>query len=124
MIPNWLPANEITIFAGRGGVGKSRMTLQIAQKVASGWPGYQWEQADTRPALKPIDYLQHGQKVVIASWEDDINEMSDRMHQNQKALGFAPYRRNARADSTYQYERCRSRANMDKFTLNHWENGF
>ena len=91
LIPNWLPANEITIFAGRGGVGKSRMTLQIAQKVASGWPGYQWEQAHTRPALKPVDYLQHGQKVVVASWEDDINEMSDRMHQNQKALEFAPF---------------------------------
>ena len=35
LIPGWLPANRLTLLTGSGGVGKSRLVLQIAIALAS-----------------------------------------------------------------------------------------
>ena len=35
LIPNWLPANTVTMFTGQGGAGKSWLTLQVICEIAS-----------------------------------------------------------------------------------------
>ena len=87
LMQDWLPSDELTIFAGRGGVGKSRLALQVAGKIATGWVGRPWQAKHERPDAK------HAQKknVLIASWEDDINEIKRRVISQDEGLGFMPY---------------------------------
>ena len=36
LVQNWLPAGRVALFTGPGGVGKSRLVLQLAAAIASG----------------------------------------------------------------------------------------
>ena len=36
LVEDWLPAGRVTLLAGQGGVGKSRLALQLAAGIASG----------------------------------------------------------------------------------------
>ena len=85
LIPEWLPANTVTIFSGQGGTGKSRLMLQIVGKITTGWTGHAWE--------KKSDQLTRddGQPVVIATYEDDNAEISNRATAVQSDLGWMPY---------------------------------
>lgn len=88
LMADWLPANEVSLFVGRGGVGKSYLMLQVVGKIAAGWQGLPWEDRASRHGEPFAD----GQKVFIASWEDDTQEVSDRLHRIQKSLGFLPHK--------------------------------
>lgn len=65
LVENMIPANNVTLFSGDGGTGKSLLTLQLAAAVATGgsWIGY-------RPLQGPAVYL---------SAEDEIDEVHRRL---------------------------------------------
>ena len=73
LIPEWLPASRVCLLSGPGAVGKSRLALQLAVAVASG----------VRVWLKsgPPLTLPGGRAggAVIASWEDEPDELARRM---------------------------------------------
>lgn len=50
IVPDWLPAGEVTLFAGHGGAGKSAIALQLAAHIALGreWCGMEVQR---RPVL-------------------------------------------------------------------------
>ena len=61
-VENWIPAGQVTLLAGDGGIGKSTLVLQLAAAVATGTPWLGMEVA--------------GQgRVAVLSAEDDIDEM-------------------------------------------------
>ena len=78
LIPEWLPASRVCLLSGPGAVGKSRLALQLAVAVASG----------VRVWLKsgPPLTLPGGRagSAVIASWEDEPDELARRM------AGYSP----------------------------------
>lgn len=76
IIPNWLPANTVTMFTGQGGAGKSWMTLQLICEIASGFPAF--------TSLNPI-YNQNSENLeprnlVLATYEDGPAEIRRRIH--------------------------------------------
>lgn len=76
LIPNWLPANTVTMFTGQGGAGKSWMTLQLICEIASGFPAF--------TSLKPT-YNQNSENLeprnlVLATYEDAPAEIKRRIH--------------------------------------------
>ena len=91
LIQDWLPANEVTVFTGQGGIGKSRLALQIAGKIATGWPGSAWQTRESRPDAAEGSYSEYAQKVLITSWEDDLDEIKRRVIDQQEGVGFMPY---------------------------------
>ena len=73
----WLPADRAGMLTGRGGVGKSRLALQLAYALSTGTPflggagGIEYsEAADMVP--KPCT-------TVYASWEDEVAEIGSRL---------------------------------------------
>lgn len=72
LIPNWLPCERLTLFAGTGGGGKSRLALMLAYAVAAG--GERW--FPNGPALADEARRQH---VVFASYEDEPDEIMRRL---------------------------------------------
>ena len=88
LISDWLPAHTVTLFSGEGGVGKSRLMLQIVGKIALDWQGHAWgiKRADvTQP------YGENRRRVMIASWEDDAMETGRRIIHAQSDLGWMDY---------------------------------
>lgn len=72
LVPYWLPAGRLTLFTGMGGVGKSRLSLQLAATLASGtreWLGPSGPKATT----------DHPLPVLYVSWEDDAPEIARRL---------------------------------------------
>ena len=76
LIPEWLPVGAVTLLSGKGGVGKSRLALQLAAAIAGGagsdanWGG---------PALSPN--ITESVPVIFASWEDPPAIISRRLSQ-------------------------------------------
>ena len=73
LVQNWLPAGRVALFTGPGGVGKSRLVLQLAAAIASGGGD-----GDTWIETPDVDILRlgngvssDGDCVVYASWEDE-----------------------------------------------------
>ena len=85
LIDQLLPANELTLFTGRGGVGKSRLMLQIVGKLVCGWGGTPWQSKERQP---DFSNNQDKKRVYIASWEDDRDEYKRRLFQAQGRLGW------------------------------------
>ena len=104
LIDNWMPANRLTLLTGPGGTGKSYLALQHIVGLALGVRDYQLtrlhklpevmegtlphealRQTDTHAARKaPI-------KIVIASYEEDLNETWKRIASICDWLGWADY---------------------------------
>ena len=87
LIPDWLPVGRLGLVTGRGGLGKSRLALQLAGRIAAS-PPQAGEflppgttsgdlRAVTR-ALPPLDRT-HAGSVVYASWEDEREEVGRRL---------------------------------------------
>lgn len=76
IIEGWLPANELTLFTGEGGLGKSLLALQLAASVASGVP-----------------FLGEGVvrkvPVLVISCEDSDDELHRRWSAIKKQDGFS-----------------------------------
>ena len=68
-IPDWLPSGAVTLLSGPPGVGKSRLTLQLAAGVAGGAEGGGWIEG-TALSLDHRLATEGKTPVVFASWED------------------------------------------------------
>ena len=82
LVRDWIPANVVTLLAGQGEVGKSRLSLQLGAAVASNDPlGRAWLKPDNTAAGQEVINVSRafaGQNAVIATWEDDRDHL-DRM---------------------------------------------
>lgn len=77
LLPNWLPANTVTMFTGQGGAGKSWLTLQIICQVACGFS----EMACLDPNFEPLSTKQIERRhVVLATYEDEPAEIKRRLY--------------------------------------------
>ena len=89
LVPGWIPRGRVTLLTGDGASGKSLLTLQLAIAVASSahetsaWHrrwlplGEEFEPRE-RPDVSPIVRAQPGQRVLLATWEDEYEEMARR----------------------------------------------
>ena len=104
LIPGLLPKGRLILFTGRGGLGKSRMALQLAAAVASGTPNWMPsadESVHPPPAIHPpredgesdIDYAERRDRtvnritprpVVVWSAEDEMDEIHRRLNDLHK----------------------------------------
>ena len=92
LVNAWLPAGRVSLLTGPGGVGKSRLVLQLAAGIASS--GH--DQADAwidapRDVLSLGTGVEEGRSpVVYASWEDEPEEVWRRLSaiSSQKAASW------------------------------------
>ena len=99
LVDGWLPRGRIGLFTGRGGVGKSRLMLQLAVAVASEAKGPTIEDWLPHTSSEPLIGACPAapETVVIASWEDEPEEANRRRYwMAAKSGGKIPY---ARAES-------------------------
>ena len=87
LVEDWLPAGRVTLLAGQGGIGKSRLALQLAAGIASGG-GRLEEASKSRSWIEtPSPHMVQlgeavepwGSPVVYASWEDELDEFRRRL---------------------------------------------
>lgn len=77
LIPNWLPANTCTLFTGKGGEGKSWLTLQMVCQIACGFnnaflnPEFQMP-SDADDSIEP-------KHIIFATYEDENAEIKRRI---------------------------------------------
>ena len=79
LIDGWLLWGRVALLAGDGGLGKSRLALRLAAGIASAdtdWLGGITTAEGTRRRLLRIDQPAN---VVIATWEDDLDEFDRRL---------------------------------------------
>ena len=80
LIPQWLPANTVTMFTGDGGAGKSWLTLQAVCQIACGY-----QDAFLNPDFKPkeiADYddsIPEPKHIIFATYEDEPAEIKRRI---------------------------------------------
>lgn len=83
LIPNWLPANTVTMFTGQGGAGKSWLILQIACEIASHAGEGAWGKSDYE-IPKPAEYddstANNPKHIVFATYEDEPAEIKRRLN--------------------------------------------
>ena len=93
LVHHWLPLGTVTLLHGRGGVGKSRLALQLAAALAGGESA--WLPGLGAPTLTLPDGAPA--PAIVATWEDDADEL-ERRRRGLYAAG-APYAdRDALAD--------------------------
>ena len=87
LIPGWLPAGRVAMLTGPGKVGKSRLALQLAAALAAGRKEWLPGGGPDGPklALEPNT----GKVAVLATWEDERDEVARRLHgmKLQEAVG-------------------------------------
>ena len=82
LIENWLPGNCVAMLTGDGGVGKSRLALQLAWALSgdSQWLGEAGQMppsgADYGMGFEPLG----PRKVVYATWEDSSEQIRGRLY--------------------------------------------
>lgn len=74
VIDEWLPANELTLFTGEGGLGKSLVALQLAAAVAHGVPLF-GRKTSKRP-------------VLMVACEDNYDELHRRWDSIRKGMEY------------------------------------
>ena len=74
LIPNWMPANTVTMFTGEGGAGKSWLTLQAVCQIALGF-----RDAFLNPDFRKIADVTNRRNVVFATYEDEPSEIKRRL---------------------------------------------
>ena len=83
LIPNWLPANTVTMFTGQGGAGKSWLTLQVVSEIASHAESEAWGKASYK-VPKPSEYDDSTDNdpkhIVFATYEDEPAEIKRRLN--------------------------------------------
>ena len=80
LVDGWLPANRVTLFPGVGGIGKSRLVLQLAAGIASGGgEGDAWIDAPAGTLVLGNAIPENGAPVVYASYEDEFDELERRL---------------------------------------------
>ena len=77
LIPNWLPADTVTMLTGHGGTGKSWLTLQMLCQIACGY-----QDAFLNPTFKtPSDANEeiNPKHIIFATYEDEPEEIKRRL---------------------------------------------
>ena len=77
LIPNWLPADTVTMLTGHGGTGKSWLTLQMLCQIACGY-----QDAFLNPKFKtPSDANEEirPKHIIFATYEDEPEEIKRRL---------------------------------------------
>ena len=72
LIRNWLPAGRFGMLCGMGKIGKSKIVVQLCAGLAGGFPDWLGERG---PKLE----IDEGVCVVLASWEDEADEVARRL---------------------------------------------
>ena len=77
LVRDWLPLGAVTLFSGSGGIGKSRLAMQLAAAVAGG--ARDWLGAAGK-ASAPMLAADGGgpAPALVVSWEDDADELERR----------------------------------------------
>lgn len=86
LVDGWLPADRITMLAGRGAAGKSQIALQLAHAIARDLPAG----VDRTWFLNGPSIPEGQGSVAFASWEDDADEILRRMMGNPGLTRGAP----------------------------------
>ena len=90
LVDDWLPAGRVTLLAGQGGIGKSRLALQLSAGIVSGGgrldgtdhasEGCSWIETPSPDTLKLGNATEPGgSPTVYASWEDELEEFWSRL---------------------------------------------
>ena len=81
LVNGWLPAGRVALFTGPGGVGKSRLVLQLAAGITSGGADQEdaWIDAPRDVLSLSAGVETEGSPVVYASWEDEPDEVWRRL---------------------------------------------
>ena len=91
LIPNWLPANTVTMFTGQGGAGKSWLTLQVACEITSHAKSESWGKSNYQ-APKPSEYDDSTDNdpkhIVFATYEDEPAELKRRLNALSSSFGW------------------------------------
>ena len=90
IIDHWLPEGTVSILAGKGGVGKSSLLLQLATDICAGHNDWLKTISDKNIKTKVMEKIQLKEPatVVICSYEDEIEELSRRIRSLSKEYGF------------------------------------
>ena len=83
----WLP-RRLTLFTGHGGAGKSRIALQLAAAIASK-TNRSWIPSPAEVRSSPLTVAEKGEPVLLASWEDEADEVHRRLDSMAKTLRWA-----------------------------------
>ena len=82
LIREWMPEARVSMLAGRGGAGKSRLALQLAAGVASGGgEGDEWISAPLGGMTLGTAVPENGAPVIYATWEDEEDEFHRRLEE-------------------------------------------
>ena len=87
LIENWLPGNCVAMLTGDGGVGKSRLALQLAWALSGDgqWLGEAGQMppsgADYGMGFEPLG----PRKIVYATWEDSPEQIRGRLYWLQQS---------------------------------------
>ena len=80
LVSGWLPAGRVCLMTGLGGIGKSRLILQLAAGIASGGgQGGEWIEAPLEVLRLGSAVGSEGERVVYATWEDEPEEVYRRL---------------------------------------------
>ena len=79
LVDGWLLWGRTALLAGDGGLGKSRLALRLAAGVASGDPDWLGGITTAEGARRRLLEVASPANVVIASWEDDLDENDRRL---------------------------------------------
>ena len=74
LIPQWLPANTVTMFTGDGGAGKSWLILQAVCQITCGF-----RDAFLSPDFEKVADITTRRNVVFATYEDEPAEIKRRL---------------------------------------------
>ena len=85
ILDGWLPAGRVTLFTGKGGAGKSLLTLGLALALAAGEEKWLGNQGKGSPRVRG-----GAGAVVWASWEDEPDEVWRRAQWIQDNQGKRP----------------------------------
>ena len=79
LVYSWLPWGRVALLAGDGGLGKSRLALRLGAGIAAADPDWLGGISTAEGSKRLNLRLDQPERVVIASWEDDLDESDRRL---------------------------------------------
>lgn len=79
MVNGWMLWSRVALLSGDGGLGKSRLALRLAAGIASGEPDWLGGIVTAQDPRRRMLEVNGPSEVVIASWEDDLDEFDRRL---------------------------------------------
>ena len=79
LIDGWLLWGRAGLLAGDGGLGKSRLALRLAAGIAAAEPDWLGGISTAQGSRRRLLRIDSPANVVIATWEDDLDEFDRRL---------------------------------------------